>query len=718
MDEKRDFLYVEEGRWPRGAFWLALIGTYLFAMAVRYIWVQWAGTHPEFYWNGQIMINTNDGYYWAEGARDILAGHHQPNDLSPVNAPLALLTAWLARVLPFSFETIILWMPAVFGSLIVVPVMLIGRALRLDSVGWIAGMLAGIAWSYYNRTMAGYYDTDMLTIVLPTFVLWGIVMTVLTKRNRYMALTALLMVLYQWWYSAAYPLTISFAVMVLLHTLVFERKEIYNYKLLLFMLLALLPVGWTLEFAMIAGAFVLFHFGKERSDRLVLPLLLAAAVALVWMGGLDPIWYQVKGYLLRESLSNGGAEHLHFYAVNKTVREAGKIPFDLFANRISGHPVLFVLSLIGYLMLSLRYRVMWLALPMVALGFLAMKGGLRFTVYAVPPMALGIGYLTVWFTQRLAATVSKDPSGQQKFFWGFVLVFLTLILVPNIRHVLEYKVPTVFSKPEVQVLDRFKGIARREDYVLAWWDYGYPIRYYSDVKTLIDGGKHTGDVNYPVSYALTKPQEASANMARLDVEYTERSFHRAAAAGSYLEQMMQDYNVGDPQLFLSKVEASELKLPPKTREIYYYLPLRMMEIFPTVATFSSIDLETGSVGRRPVLYSFNRYGAEGDRILLEQGLMFDQRTGLLHVGGRPEKINRFIVTTLGAKGRVQSQQKIYNPQGRWFLIYMKNYRRFLLMDRTAFDSTYIQLFVLEHYDPELFEPVILTPLAKVYRLKR
>jgi undecaprenyl-diphosphooligosaccharide--protein glycosyltransferase len=30
---------------------------------------------------------------------------------------------------------------------------------------------------------------------------------------------------------------------------------------------------------------------------------------------------------------------------------------------------------------------------------------------------------------------------------------------------------------------------------------------------------------------------------------------------------------------------------------------------------------------------------------------------------------------------------------------------------------YFQLFVLENYDKELFEPTILTPLAKIYKLK-
>jgi len=67
--------------------------------------------------------------------------------------------------------------------------------------------------------------------------------------------------------------------------------------------------------------------------------------------------------------------------------------------------------------------------------------------------------------------------------------------------VVDYRVPSVFTKDEVKVLDRLKNIASREDYVVAWWDYGYPIRYYSDVKTLVDGARHSGNINFPVSFA-------------------------------------------------------------------------------------------------------------------------------------------------------------------------------------------------------------------------
>ena len=691
---------------------------YLFALAVRYIWVDWASQVPEFFWNGQLMINTNDGYFWAEGARDILAGTHQPHDLSPIHEPIARLTAFLASVLPVKFETVILWMPAFFGSLIVVPIMLIARELKQDLAGFLAALLGGIAWSYYNRTMTGYYDTDMLTVVLPTFVLWGLVHAMLHRRNRWLLLLSALMLFYQWWYPSAVALDTAFAGMLFLYTLLFERKSLYHYKLLLFMTVTVTPIPLWLRLILLAGLFLYFHVAREKSDRVVLPLLGVAAVAFVLLGGLGPVWYQVKGYLLRESAVNETKEalQLHFYAVSKTVREAGQIPFELFANRISGAPATFLLSVVGYLLLAFRYRVMWLALPMVGLGFIAMQGGLRFTVYAVPVMALGLGYLLYWFAERVSETFVADPSKRRWVNRTLLGVLGMAVLYPNIRHVVEYKVPTVFRSSEVAILDRLHKIAGREDYVLSWWDYGYPIRYYADVKTLVDGGKHSGDVNYPVSFALTAPQAASAAMARLDVHYTEADFE-SNRSGSYLAQMMEDAGIRDPELFLRKLEKGEIALPKLKRQVYYYLPMRMMNIFPTVAIFSAVDLRTGTVNRQPFFHPLQALRQQGQKLEFAGGVSFDLGSGVLALGNRTLRAHSFLVSTFERDGKVRVQEQRYDEQSPYYLLYLKSLQRFILMDRKMFDSTYVQLYMLGHYDSRYFEPVIRSPWAAVYRLK-
>lgn len=51
------------------------------------------------------------------------------------------------------------------------------------------------------------------------------------------------------------------------------------------------------------------------------------------------------------------------------------------------------------------------------------------------------------------------------------------------------------------------------------------------------------------------------------------------------------------------------------------------------------------------------------------------------------------------------------------IIYMQPYNTFLLLDTAMFNSSYIQLFVLENFDERFFEPIILEPYAKIYRLK-
>jgi hypothetical protein len=63
------------------------------------------------------------------------------------------------------------------------------------------------------------------------------------------------------------------------------------------------------------------------------------------------------------------------------------------------------------------------------------------------------------------------------------------------------------------------------------------------------------------------------------------------------------------------------------------------------------------------------------------------------------------------------QEQRYDEKSPYYLLYLKSLQRFILMDRKMFDSTYVQLYMLGHYDSRYFEPVIRSPWAAVYRLK-
>jgi len=695
--------------------WVYISLAFIFSIVVRLIWIYQFHGVDNFIWNDQFMINTNDGYFWAEGARDILSGFSQPNDLSPITRAASQLTALFAWLLPFSFESTIFYMPAFLSSLVVIPMILIAQNLKRVELGFVAALIASIAWSYYNRTMVGYFDTDMLNIVFPTFLLWSLMLAIKTNEDKYLIFTALEIVAYRWWYPQSYSLEFAFFGLILLYTLIFQKKNIYNYKLLSIVLFAMMGLPDMLRLITVIVVYV--SYKSKKLDAYMYYVLAIAFAIFLLTGGLSPIWGKLQGYVFKDVINIVGEDlQLHFFSVMQTVREAGQIPFETFANRISGHTITFVLSCVGYILMIIRYPIMLMSVPLVGLGFLAYVGGLRFTIYAVPPLAFGVSYLIFTCSDYLKKFL-VDGRSSTYIRTFFIFSCVVAVLYPNILHVISYKVPTVFGKQEVRVLDKLHAIAEREDYVVAWWDYGYPIRYYSDVKTLIDGGKHSGEVNFPVSFMLTNKQQISSKLARLEVEYTQKAFN-SDKNRSNTENMTLDYGFKDTNDFLTSL-STNIKLPKKTRDIYFYLPLRMMGILPTVARFSDDNLMSGKSIRRPFIYQTNRFKDSKEILNLSNGVSFNKKSGMLKIGSQEVAIKEFLVTSYDKKRKLLRQRQIVNDKANMYLVFMRSYNTFLVLDKTMFNSLYIhiQLFVFENYDKKLFEPVILDPRAKVFKLK-
>ncbi|EJF07644.1 putative membrane protein, required for N-linked glycosylation [Thiovulum sp. ES] len=730
----KKLLKTEDSEWGITQLFFAILFAFLFSVGMRYIWVDQFSAVESFKWLGELMINTNDGYYFAEGARDLLNGQTEYNSIdgSPVHNPVAQLTAFFASILPFSFETTILWMPSFLGSLLVIPLILIGQALKQPLMGFIAGVVGAVTWSYYNRTMTGYYDSDMLAIVLPTFVLWGIIVAIKKRENSFLLFAPLFEVVYLYWYPQGFSLSLALIGMTFIYTVMLERKEMYNYKLMSIFFIALFPIEAYIKIAVIIALFgVIFwlenidHYtdheenetdsdevvnlkkkAKKRKitfDRYIIAVFLISGVALLFSGAFDSIIAQLKSYVGRAESAVGGTDEiqLKYYNVVQTVREASAIPFDVFVNRISGHPITFWISSLGVLLLIFRFRIMLIAIPMIGLGFLAYQNGLRFTVYAVPIYALGLGYLITIIVKDFNTNLLK---------YAFATILTTLALYPNYIHIKEYKVPVVFNKNEVAVLDELKQMAKSDDYTMAWWDYGYPIRYYADTRTFVDGAKHSGNRNYPASFSLMRDPIASANMARFSAEY----FNNGKPEISH---MMKDLGLTNPDEFIAGIHRSKFKLPAKTRDVYYYLPLRMLNILPTVGLFSQIDLKTGNQKIRPFFYQTDNFKDTGKEIVLGGGLSFDKTKGTLKVGNQEKPIDSFFITQYQKNGQMKTQRMQLRAGAGISIIFMQSYGKMIVVDNYTLNSAYFQLFILETYPRELFEPVILTPIAKVFRLK-
>jgi undecaprenyl-diphosphooligosaccharide--protein glycosyltransferase len=269
-------------------------------------------------------------------------------------------------------------------------------------------------------------------------------------------------------------------------------------------------------------------------------------------------------------------------------------------------------------------------------------------------------------------------------------------------------VPTTFNKNEVEVLEKLKKVSTSKDYVITWWDYGYPIWYYANVNTLIDGGKHNED-NFLVSKILiTDNQKLAANLSKISIKkYIETN--RTVAP----QLFTKNGKVIDVSNYLDKIGTENLNIK-LDRNVYLMLPYRMFNILPTIAYFSNRDLNNGNVYRSHFLYQGD-IRKKGKYILIGQ-ITLDLYKGILILGK-----NRIPVKTISIVGYsknaklIKKIQKIH--QNGLNLILMNSYGTGIIVDDHYYNSTFIQMFVFENYDKNLFEPVILNPMIKIYKLK-
>lgn len=284
------------------------------------------------------------------------------------------------------------------------------------------------------------------------------------------------------------------------------------------------------------------------------------------------------------------------------------------------------------------------------------------------------------------------------------------MIYPNITHIISYRVPTVLNKIEVQDLVKLDEIADEKDYTLTWWDYGYPVWFYSDTSTLIDGGKHNND-NYIISKIMqTSSSQLAANLSRLAVEtYVDSNY--SIVANKLFENKK-------PKVLLAELESSEFKLPEKTRDIYLYLPFRMMRILPTVGVFGNINLKTGKPERSIHFYPSPPANQNGAKIILQNGIVFDSSKGEVVIGGKSKKVQRFDVATLDKEGMPAVKSQLMNMDGDFCVLFLQSYGQMVVMDRETYNSIYVQMFMLGKYDKELFELVVSSPYSKIYKVKK
>ncbi|NEW60524.1 peptide-binding protein, partial [Sulfurovum sp. bin170] len=235
--------------------------------------------------------------------------------------------------------------------------------------------------------------------------------------------------------------------------------------------------------------------------------------------------------------------------------------------------------------------------------------------------------------------------------------------------------------------------------------------YYSSTNTLIDGGKHNHD-NFIISKLMfsTSPQQV-ANLSRLAVEtYVDSNYSVVANTIFNTKE--------NPKKLLNALQNLDYKLPKKTRDVYLYMPFRMMRIFPTVGVFGNLDLTTGKKERNIKFHQTHVVNQSGANLIFENGIIYDMNSGVLKLGKQIIKVYKFDVVEYRSNGKSIGETQLKYIDGEYCIVYMKSYNSFVIMDRETYHSAFVQMFMLEKYDKNLFELVVSSPYSKIYKIKR
>ncbi|MFC1669598.1 STT3 domain-containing protein [Spirochaetota bacterium] len=739
---------VDETKYSWKTVLLVLIAAYIFSVGVRYIWVYHFSGNTQFKWESSFTPTATDSFYFGSIVQKGLGEKHKFNMLVPDMFPpknnqmICFFTYVMVKVFSFNINSVMFYMPAFMSSLVVIPIFFIG--ILYGSIIWAfsASIITGIAWSFYNRTMMGYYDTDMFSVLIPAIILYHFLAGSKEEKLSHIVFASLWTYSYPFFYGSGTPIAQAMSLAFIGYQILLKKRDEFSLKAILqdeftwnsILILSCglvsikyiphitagnFPMTWIFRFAII----ILAYFGLKKFKlklKYIIPISIALFLIFLFVSGpFNLVLGKAQGYLSRGVKTE--MKGLNFFSVIGTIKEARAIPASLVAKRVSGSLIAAFIAIIGYIILVIKKREFLLALPLIGITIFSLKGGLRFTIYGCGIAAISSVYIILLLSKYIFN--AKIPR--------YILSALVIlgILIPNITHANKKKVSVIYTNDIIRVFNKLGKISKEGDYVLSWWDYGSGIWYYGGRNTLTSPAHQTNDLFTMSDILLNTSQRRSANLSRLSVEkfielrtnWQKSEKYKFASSIEYILKNKTNQQV-NPNKLLSELESNNYKLPEKTVDVFLYMPFHMITIIPNIYKFSNIDLTTGNRKIRPVYDLIRSFGVnrnDPNWIVLSRGRLRFHKTQYELKNFRGVKIPIKSFTKLGfdRERKLKVETTILDESAKFHVVFHNSYRFFMILNDEMYNSAFIQMFLFENYDSDLFELVISHPKAKVYKLK-
>lgn len=691
--------------WEKYGRRLEIIGLVLILAAGLFLRLEdirdWRSQPERAFFQGEPLLTTHDGYYYLSLARDLANDTYLPIDEKravpesprrPSPPPLlSVLGAGVHMLTSLSLNWVGVLLPSFLGILVAIPVYLLGRYYDGPVMGLSAALAVLCSEYYMYRSSLGWFDTDGMNVtftmaVAYCFLRFGVV----PERRRYLYLLGgfVLYGFFFWWWDSTPEIVTAISLFPLLVALAFfyrpPRKE------------------GILFFSVVAGCLLVLFVttGLEYPGRIMISLT-------------NQFGYITKS--VRNSFPN----------MSMTVSEQEFTSIAEIVRRTTTSMPVFVLAWIGLILLFIRKpkESLYLLVPLViaALSFFYAR---RFLVFMAPLHGLGLGFLvsSVW-----------GMRSRWKFCAALAPVLLILVTTPSIVSALA---KTNWPKVHPLVVSGMDLAARQtpEDAVIwAWWDQGYPLRYWARRGTIADGTFHDGELAvYNAIPLATDDFRTAANFIQFYVVrgtkgmlQLARALHNDKARG--MELAKEVFSAG-PAEGRAIIEAASLLpqgewqsvddwlrffFPPDPRPIYLFLESRLI-----VTDYWWYWLGTWDVAKKDGKHLYYKPFAHveitDEWARNDKGLNVDLVEGTAVIGNKKVPLKQVVVR--GEESKIKFHT--FHEKGINFEIFLP-VKYAVLADTDIAESVFNKLY-LRHIGPkeDYFRPVdLLTPAYQFWKVK-
>lgn len=701
----------------------------VFVLQLRFLYADSTKFMPQYFFNGERILTTNDGYHYASATKDWLDGYSGEEAMFPAaefEMP-ALLSVMIYKILPVSLDDLFFYMPMVLSILLVIPVFLIAKDVSNTLVAFLAALLAPITQSYAIRTMGGYYDTDMLILTLPLMSVYFLLRVLEYSRIRDCIFCVIFCILSMSWHTTSTIYLFGFSLLLAIcYSLIFLRKNAKIFELLGVLIIAISTINIVLKIALIA---VFLHFiadkvyifqnatakitSKLKYKSLTLFLL---ALGICLLSNIDLAIQKFVMYVMfGEVLQNS---NIIVRGVADTILELKPLDFAGAVRRIIGDYVFFAVGSLGILLLFYKKPQTIILMPFVLLGLASMKIGIRFSMFASPIFSIGVFYF-VYFIVRFAHRIFDDKI----VIYGVKIATYTVIawacIVPHIYFNKNIGYAPSLYNNELSALNAIKEDSKSRDNVtISWWDYGFLTSYYSNTRSIISGIDMDGVMHFIAAKIITDTnQKATYNLAKIATNFY---FNKPKEQSNLVENIVAKYgNFENPNEVFDNMANITVEIP-KERDIYIFIPYQLFELAATIEQFSDIDLRSGKATFANAKFvQYYKIEKNGDEFVLDNIVRFNAKNGTITEidSGKILQVQTFHNVNR-IHNTLHTTTNHYNDDKNALIaVFSSELNRFFLIDERTNNSLLVQFFLYENYDRNLYKMIFKDSQSKAWKLK-